>query len=241
MRVAILGAGAGGAAAAVELGQHGISTRLWSRSEATLAPLRARGGIAHEGVLGAGTVQPGIMTTDLAVALEGADAVLVCLPTLAHAALAEALADLDALEERPVVLNPGHTGGALEFTTVFARRGLAPPPVAEFSTLTYVARMGDAAQLRITGAAQQVWVAALPGGEQAVETAQQLYPAARRAGDVLATGLCNVNMVLHPPGAVCAAAWVEATAGDFTFYVDGLSDGVGRVMAALDEERIAVG
>jgi opine dehydrogenase len=58
--------------------------------------------------------------------------------------------------------------------------------------------------------------------------------------DVLASSLSNVNLVLHPPGAVLAAAWVEATGGDFTFYVQGMTPGVGRVMQALDEERLAV-
>ena len=48
--------------------------------------------------------------------------------------------------------------------------------------------------------------------------------------DVLACDLANVNMVLHVPGAVLGAAWVEATRGDFTFYVQGMTPGVARVM-----------
>jgi opine dehydrogenase len=58
--------------------------------------------------------------------------------------------------------------------------------------------------------------------------------------DVLATGLANVNMVLHPPGAVLSAAWVEATAGAFTFYVEAMTEGVARAMRRLDDERRAV-
>jgi opine dehydrogenase len=54
---------------------------------------------------------------------------------------------------------------------------------------------------------------------------------------VLATGLSNVNLVLHPPGAILGAAWVEATGGNFTFYVEGLTPGVARVMETLDAER----
>ena len=41
-------------------------------------------------------------------------------------------------------------------------------------------------------------------------------------------------------GAVLGAAWVEATRGDFTFYVQGMTPGVIRVMRQLDAERIAV-
>jgi opine dehydrogenase len=47
-------------------------------------------------------------------------------------------------------------------------------------------------------------------------------------------------MILHTPGAVLGASWVEATGGDFTFYVQGMTPGVARVMAALDGERRAV-
>jgi opine dehydrogenase len=49
-----------------------------------------------------------------------------------------------------------------------------------------------------------------------------------------------MNMVLHIPGAVLAAAWVEARQGNFTFYVDGMTPGVARVMRGLDDERRAV-
>jgi opine dehydrogenase len=47
-------------------------------------------------------------------------------------------------------------------------------------------------------------------------------------------------MVLHPPGAILGAAWIEATGGDYTFYKQGMTPGVARVMRALDDERRAV-
>ena len=239
MIVAILGAGNGGASAVVELGQRGVKTRLWNRSVETLLPFQQAGGIKYTGILGEGMVTPGLVTADLAGAIEGADIILVCLPTLAHAGIAEALAKLGA-NTRPVVLNPGHTGGALEFVTAFSRHRISPPPTAEFSTLTYVARKPQPDTVWITGAAKHVWVAAMPGGEAALAGAKDIYPVAETAGNVLATGLANVNMVLHPPGAILGAAWVESCKGDFTFYVQGLPEGVGRIMAALDAERLAV-
>ena len=70
--------------------------------------------------------------------------------------------------------------------------------------------------------------------------ARTLFRSVQGVADVLASDLSNVNMVLHPPGAVLGAAWVEARRGDFTFYVEGMTKGVGRVLSALDEERRAV-
>jgi opine dehydrogenase len=93
--------------------------------------------------------------------------------------------------------------------------------------------------VRITGAAGRVHAACLPGGDEALVLARQLYPSAAPARDVLATSLANVNLVLHPPGALLSAAWVEATDGDFRFYVDAMTPGVARVIEVLDRERLA--
>ncbi|HJO72438.1 MAG: NAD/NADP octopine/nopaline dehydrogenase family protein [Rhodospirillales bacterium] len=237
--VAILGGGAGGLAAAAELSGNGHAIRLWNRSPETIEAIRAEGAIVYEGVLGNGRVTPERISTDLQDVIAGADVIVVCLPTLAHAAVAGALAEADATGV-PIVLNPGQTGGALEVHNAFVEAHLAPPPIAEFSTLTYVARKPEPSAVTVTGAAGRVWVAGMPGAGAAVKAAQALFPAAVSGADVLATSLANANLVLHPPGAVLGASWVEATGGGFTFYVEGMTPGVARVMTALDGERLAV-
>jgi opine dehydrogenase len=240
MRVTVIGAGAGGAAAVTELTRAGHDVTLWTRSTETLDPLQRIGGIEYEGVLGNGLARPRLLTADLSAALSGCELLLCTTPTHAHAAIARSLASAGLSSRIPVILNPGHTGGALEFRTAFRSVRRDSPPVAEFSTLTYVARKHVPHRVTITGCARQVRAAALPGDERALEAARELFPCARPVRDVLATGLANVNMVLHPPGAVLAAAWVEATRGNFTFYVEGMTPGVARVMKALDAERRAV-
>jgi opine dehydrogenase len=240
MRVTVLGAGAGGCAAVAELTAAGHEVTLWNRSDATLEPLRRAGGVEFDGVLGEGTARPRLLTSDLAQSLGGCEAVVCVLPTFLHAALAGDLAQAGLARDVPIVLNPGHTGGALEFRTAFVRRLEAVPPIAELSTLTWVARKHAPQRVTVTGRARSVRAAALPGGERALESACILFPSARAQPDVLASDLANVNMVLHPPGAVLGAAWIEATHGDFTFYVEGMTSGVARVMRALDDERRAV-
>jgi opine dehydrogenase len=235
--VAVLGAGSGGLATAVELIRAGHAVRLWNRAATTLEPCVRQGGVRYTGVLGEGAVRPESMTTVLAEALAGADVVVVALPSLVHARL---FADLVSIGwTGPVVLNPGHTGGALHLRAHYLAAGLPVPPTVEFSTLTYVARNSDGC-VAITGRAGTVRAGALPGGQVALDLACGLFPSASPVPDVLASSLSNVNVVLHPPGAVLAAAWVEATGGDFTFYVQGMTPAVGRVMAALDAERLSI-
>jgi len=236
--VAVLGGGAGGVAAVAELVTAGHRVSFWSRSPQTLASFQEQRGVAYNGVLGCGVARPERITSDLDAALRGADVALICLPTFAHGDMARRLAMTDA--RMPVILNPGHTGGALEFRHGFRMVGAEPPPIAEFSTLTYVARKYAPGCVSITGVAKNVRLGALPGGEAAVEAAEALFRCARRARDVLACDLANVNMVLHVPGAVLGAAWIEATRGNFTFYVAGITPGVARLMRALDDERRAV-
>lgn len=239
MKVLIIGAGAGGAAATVELSLAGHDVTLWNRSFETLAPFKELG-VAYDGVLGEGVITTAAVVSDLNAAVKGADVALVTLPTFIHAAIARLLAAAGWRADAPVILNPGHTGGALEFRHAYAQCGAQPPPVAEFSTLTYVARKYQPHRVTVTGRAKRIRVAALPGGDAALAAARQLFPAAVDVGDVLASDLANVNMILHPPGAVLGAAWVEATQGSFTFYVEGMTQGVVRVMKALDAERQAV-
>src|SRR5919204_3460219 len=115
--VAVLGAGAGGAAAVVELCQRGHRVRLWNRSPQTVEPFLKSGAVRYEGILGAGEVRPELITSDLTEAVAEADVAVVCLPALAHEDLAHALARVDPHPR--LVLNPGHTGGAPHFPRGF--------------------------------------------------------------------------------------------------------------------------
>src|ERR1700730_1367556 len=126
-KVAVVGAAAGGAAAAAELVAAGHEVRLWGRSPETLAAFQGQGGVYYEGGLGSGFARPKLMTRALPEAIDAADVILVCLPTFAHSDIARALAH--AGTRVPVVLNAGHTGGALEFRHTFHALGVEPPPI----------------------------------------------------------------------------------------------------------------
>ena len=238
MTIAVLGAGGGGLSTTVELTQAGHDVVLWNRHAARLDPYRSSGEVKFRGVRGSGSIRPAGFSDDLAAAVSQAEVIVVCLPSVVHPQL---FADLAALRPAvPIVLNPGQTGGALHLRTVFAAARVVTPAVAEFSTLTYVARVDADGTVNTTGRAGKVSVACLPGGAEALNWAIKLFPGAFAVPDVLASSLSNVNLVLHPPGAVLGAAWVEATGGDFTFYVEGMTPGVGRVLDQLDGERLAV-
>jgi opine dehydrogenase len=237
--VAVLGAGHGGCAAAADLGRRGYRVRLHARNADRLAPMRERGGILARGAEH-GLVPVDLITTDLGDAVRGADLIMLVVPSVAHEAYARALAPLlDG--SQPIFLNPGHTGGGLHVLHELRRAGnRCPIKSCETVTLTYIARMEGPATVNIYSHTTRLRFAALPGryAEEMFALVEPLYPNIVQATSVLETGLGNINAIFHPPGMIMNAGWIERR--HFLFYREGITEAVGRVIAAVDAERIAV-
>jgi opine dehydrogenase len=240
--IAILGAGNGGFAAAAHLATEGHRPQLYNRSEETIAAIKEQGGVRHSGVLGTGTASVPVITTDLSRALDGADLLMICLPATALDGIARALAD-HVNGSRPLLVNPGATGGALAVRQTLTEAGCESlPPIAETNTLTYIARKQSNERVHVSSLVDNVRCAALPPAtpEEAIEPFRDLYPTLTPVSSPLHTALSNVNAVLHPPGIVLSAAWIEHTGGDFRFYFDAGTPAVASVMEDLEAERLAI-
>lgn len=239
--IAVLGAGHGGCAAAADLTARGFAVRLQARRAERLAAIRAQGGIRARGVH-EGVFPVARLTTDAAEAVEGADLVMLVVPSVAHEAYARELAPL-LRPGAPVFLNPGHTGGGLHFARELRRSGYRHEvATCETVTLTYIARLEAEATVGIYSYTRNLMFAAFPGRHAARLHAllAPVYPEIALASSVLETGLSNMNAVFHPPGMLMNAGWIEATGGNFLFYQEGITEAVGRVVAGIDAERLAV-
>ena len=240
--VAILGAGNGGKAAAADLALQGKTVRLFEFPEfagnlseiATDRTLQATGAVKGEAVLDR-------VTSDFAEAVDGADTIMVCTQALAHERTARELVPFVS-SNHLIILNPGSTGGALEFAHVFRESGISDlPTLAEFSTLTYGCR-AQGAEVEIKVKAGRVLWGTLPS--VAVETVgpdlEPLYPGLVRGASVLEAGLNNANPVIHPPIALLNAARFERDGSRMRFYFDGVSPAVAGLIRKLDAERMAL-
>jgi len=240
-KVAILGAGHGGCAAAADLTARGFEVCLHARREESLAPLREQGGIQAAGVQD-GMFPLHLLTTDIGDAVSGADIIMLVVPSVAHGFYAEALAPL-LTSDMPVFVNPGHTGGALHFVSELRRAGYADPvKTCETVTLTYICRKTGPASVDIFSYTKNLKFAAFPGkhAQEMFDLVKPLYPEITLVSSVLETALTNINAVFHAPGMLMNAGWIEDTGGDFLFYREGITPAVGRVIAELDAERMAV-
>lgn len=239
--IAILGAGHGGLAAAADLGARGFAVRLHARRDESLAPIRAQGGVLARGVR-SGLVPVPLLTTDVAQAVDGADLVMLVVPSVAHGYYANALAPL-LRPDLPVFINPGHTGGGLHFVHELRLAGYCDPVrTCESVTLTYICRKTGPAAVDIFSYVRNLKFAAFPGkhADALFAAVRPLYPEIVQSSSVLETGLTNINAVFHAPGMLLNAGWIEDTGGDFLFYREGITPAVGRVIAAVDAERLAV-
>jgi opine dehydrogenase len=239
--IAVLGAGHGGCAAAADLGQKGFSVRLHARTEERLATMRKQGGIRVSGIH-EGLVPIDLMTTDVSEAVKGADLIMLVVPSVAHQHYARSLASVLA-PNQPIFLDPGHTGGGLNFVYELREAGYTGPvETCETVTLTYISRLLADGHVHIYRYTTNLAFAAFPGRSQMKLFAliKSVFPNIREASSVIETALTNINAVFHPTGMLMNAGWIEHTNGNFLFYIEGITESVGRVTEAVDRERLAV-
>jgi opine dehydrogenase len=237
----VVGAGHGGLAMAGHLGIMGFPVRLYNRTEENLHAVRWHGGVRVSGAIeGFGPVQ--VTTSVMGEALSEADVVMVVVPATAHRFVAEEMAPC-LRDGQIVVLNPGRTGGTLEFQQVLCAQGCrAAPLLGECSTFLYASRAFSRSEARIFRIKNSVRFATLPAYwiPDVLAVLNQAFLQFVPGDNVLSTGTENIGAIFHPALTLMNAGWIETTRGDFDYYIGGVSPSVSRVLERLDGERVAV-
>jgi opine dehydrogenase len=240
----VIGAGHGGKAMAAHLALMGFPITLYNRTYEHVEVIKMRGGIdleSTEDVLH-GFARIERVTSDLSDALQKAEMIMVVVPSSAHADIAKKMAPY-LKDGQTVVLHPGRTGGALEFHQVLLDMGCtANIDIAEAETFIYASRSDGPAQARIFRVKEAVPLAALPATRtsQVLMKINEAYPQFIDGINVLHTGLNNMGAIFHPALTLLNVGWIEATHGDYQFYIDGVTPSVARMLEALDRERVTV-
>ena len=115
--------------------------------------------------------------------------------------------------------------------------------VGETHTLPYAVRVTRPGVVNVflkltTG----VYLAALPrpGTDRLYDLVSDVWPAVEKADSVLQTTVQNGNPIIHPAVTLLNAALLERTGGNFLFYEEGVTESVGRLIEAVDNERLAI-
>jgi len=240
----VIGAGHGGKAMAAHLALMGFRVTLYNRTADHVTVIKKRGGIDLESAEGGphGFGKLAKVTSDMGEALKDAAIVMVVVPSSAHAYVAQKIAPY-LKNGQIIILHPGRTCGAIEFTKVIRDNGCkADVTISEAETFIYASRSDGPAQARIFRIKEAVPLAALPATrtQQVLDAIAPAYPQFIDGVNVLQTGLNNMGAIFHPALTLLNAGWIEATHGDYQFYIDGVTPSVARVLEVLDRERVTI-
>ena len=244
MQITVLGAGAGGTAVAFDCASHGHDVRVFDFEQFpdNIATIAEQGGINAEGdISGFGPIA--YSGHDIDEALQDAELIYVVGPAYSTEPFGEAVAGKLGAGQT-VIVSPSSCGGALAFKRA---AGLALHDesirIAETSTLHYAVRLTEPGRIHVFLKLKAGnLLATLPGKHTGhiLKLIADVYPSMEPAESVLQTSLQNANPIIHPAVTLSNAARIELTGGDFLFYEEGVSDSVGRLIEALDKERIAI-
>jgi opine dehydrogenase len=245
-KVCVLGAGHGGSAMAAHLTLLGFDVTVCSLFGRELDPIEEAGGVELVGEEVQGFAKYARIERSLDRAVAGQDLIMIAAPGVAHRVYATLLAPMLA-DGQAVVLNPGRTGGALEFAQMLTRFACpAEIVLGEVQTFVYAAESRGPASVEILNEKFRVRAAALPATEndRLLGILQGLYPQMEAGENVLETSINNVGGVVHPTTMLLNTHVLEERAAgtDLRFYKNQVTPTIANlVMEPMDAEKIAVG
>lgn len=241
LNFAVIGGGSGGQALAAYLAYLGHNVNLYNRTIAKIKMISEQGFIDMEGCI-SGKGYMNLVTDDIQEAIRDTHIVMVAVPASAHKQVASLIAPYTS-DEQYIVLNPGRTGGALEFFNII--KNINPeknPCIVEAQTLLFACRIAEEGKVAIYGKKNHVKVAALPAvrTREFVDKIHHVIPEFIQTCSVLDTSFNNVGAILHPIPTILNCGRIESTDGNFLHYIEGVTPSVARIMKEADCERMKV-
>ena len=242
-KIAVIGAGNGGQATAVDLTTRGFGVCLYEfpdfskRLESKLASkkIHATGFIKGE-------ISIDRVTLDASEAADYSKTVIVAMPAYGHSRFFNVFGDLLQDDSR-VYIFPGNLAtlmAPMQTIRDMLRRGVK---ITEFNTLPYGSRIMEDGTVNVSILATLLSYAAFPAINNPVvsEEISKIYPVSRPNQDILQVSLNNPNPLIHPPGVLFNIGRIEHTNGHFYMYNEGMTDSIRRVIEAVDKERNKIG
>ena len=241
-RAAILGCGSGGMTMAVDLGLRGFKVNLFDFPEfdRNLRAVEERGFVEATGKL-EGKVEPDVITTDMAEAVEGADVVFLTIRAYGAEKFIEEAAK--HLEPGQTILNWSSYLAALRTYQMFKETAQEGAILGEGAILPYFVKPIEPGVMNVFGVKAHLWAAAMPSLQtpEMMKVVKRFFPNCEAAQNVLDTSLTNPNLQVHVPPALLNTGLWEKTGGDLEFYGTLMTPKVTEIMDAVDKERMAVG
>ena len=242
MKIAVLGGGNGSFAAAGDFVLQGHDVRLWRRDAALVAQHREAGfRIVLKDSRGTHDIAVSLVTTDIGVAVAGAELILCPAPAFAQVDIARQLAP-HLRDGQVIFLSPGTFGSLIFAKAVRDAGNRARASYAETGTLPWLTRKHGPFEVAITVRAKRLPVGVFPlhAAGHALDVIGRAFPGViEPCGDALSGALMNAGPIIHPPLIVMNAGPIEHFER-WDIHKEGTQPAIRRVTDALDAERIAV-
>ncbi len=239
MKITIIGAGNGGHAMAAHFTLLGHQVILYNRSEEKIKELLQTKTINVTDAINTNAILYDV-TTDLRYAIDFAEVIMITTTANAHRELAENMAEY-VRENQIIVLNPGRTLGAIEFSNAISKLTSKRLYIAEAQSLIYACRIEGPCTVRIIGIKDKVYLAAYPAKntDYVLSILNTIYNCFIRTESILNTGLENIGAIFHPTVILFNAASIER--GNMFYFYNDMTPGVAMFLEKIDKERLEIG
>lgn len=236
---AIVGGGNGGQTMAGHLGLLGERVRIYKRSQKGVDILnQTKYILLHHSIEGIGKIE--FATSNIAEAMDGADVIMLILPSNNHEEVAREM--IPNLKDGQVVLiHPEESCGALQFRHLMNELGCkANVVVGATSTLLYATRLLQDGECYVNGIKPKVPMAALPASDnqKLKDAICDVLPQFFLYNNVLEISIDNLNGMMHPGPILLNTARIEARPFiPYQYYVEGITPSVAKFIEQTDNER----
>jgi opine dehydrogenase len=243
MKVAILGSGGGGLAVAHDFSSYGHEIRLFDfeKFPDNIRAVNENGGVYAVGDL-KGFASVEYSGHDIAKTVDCAELIIAVGPAYSTKPFAE-ICKPHIKKEQIILVCPSSCGGSIEFSNIISGSITKGNLIAETNTLPYAVRVTGPGTIKVFLKLRGgLFLAALPARytEKVLSMVKDVYPHVVAAKNIMQTSLQNGNPIIHPAITLMNVALIERTGGDFYFYEDGVTPAVGRLVEAVDKERISI-
>jgi opine dehydrogenase len=237
MRVGIVGAGSIAFATACLLEQMGHEPVLWSPSGERTRALAEGEALTATGAI-EGKFHPKVAASAQELVTD-AETVFVALPAYGHRFAFDAVSPF-IRGGQAVVISSHASFGALYLSRALAERGIATPIVA-WGTTVVAGRQRSPTEVNVSTVRRKVDLCTLPASRSAEGLAlcRELFgDRFVDRGSLMAIALSNLNPQNHMGIALCNLTRMER--GETWSQGQNVTPKVGRLLEALDEERLAI-
>lgn len=182
-----------------------------------------------------------VATSNLKLALENSEIIMICIPAHAHQDIASMMAP-HLKAHHKIVINPGRTLGAFMFDSYLKEAGCSLDlPIGETDTFVLTSRRVRPGISQIFSRKRKLKVAALTKAHSSIIHAAlvESFGMVVASDSILETSLSNLGMIFHPVPALFNIGRIELQ-DHYLHYKEGITPMIAKFLEKLDLERIAL-